>query len=665
MEIAILSEIVIIFALAIVVVLLCHRVKLPSIVGFLITGVLAGPHGLGLLKNVSDVETVATMGIVLLLFTVGMEFSFKKIIEYKRYFLVGGGLQVGMTVLAGFAIAFFLGRPFGESVFLGFLLSLSSTAIVLRLLDEKSEADAPHGRVIVGMMIFQDIIAIPMMLVIPVLSGGGGAVGWDFLLDLGKGILILAIVLFGAQLVIPRLMFAIAKTRSRELFLLTVFTICFSVAWLTSSVGLSLSLGAFLAGLIVSDSEYRHEAIGDILPFQDVFTSFFFVSIGMLLDLAFVVQQPLLVIGAAIGVLLVKGGIAGATTLVLGMPLRTAVFAGAALSQVGEFSFVLAKAGEEAGLGSDYHYQLFLAVSLLTMAVTPTLISLSPRLANLAMRLPFPQKLKAGMLASRPPRAHSDHVVIVGYGPSGQTLARSLKEAKIPYVILEMNPETVRAEKAKGESIYFGDATHEAILHHIHLEGARAVAVLINDFPATIRIVETVRKIAPQIYTLVRTRYVRQVKTLFQCGADDVVPDEFGGSIEIFVKVLRSIRVEEGLIKKLAEDVRIENDLVLRNVNSAKSSTGDFEFGIEHLVVEKMKVHESSPLVGKTLSETEFQRIYDVSVLAIRRLGEKITKVDGATLIHAEDEFLLVGEQENLRGVSSLFVSTDHPALKE
>ncbi|MBA2727115.1 MAG: cation:proton antiporter, partial [Parachlamydiaceae bacterium] len=306
MELPYLKEIVTIFSLSILVILVCYRIKLPSIVGFLLTGVMAGPHGFGLLNNVEDVETFATIGIVLLLFTVGMEFSLKKIFEYKRYFLIGGAVQVGMAILATLLIGFFFNHSFGERLFWGFLLSLSSTAIVLRVLDERSESDTPHGRLIIGIMIFQDIVAIPMMLVTPLLTSQAVDLDMSFISSVGVAMLLLVGVLFAAAKIVPQLLFYIAKTRSRELFLLSVLTICFSVALLTSSIGLSLSLGAFLAGLIVSESEYRNEAVGDILPFQDLFTSFFFISIGMLLDISFVLTYPMTILLITMAVIVLK-----------------------------------------------------------------------------------------------------------------------------------------------------------------------------------------------------------------------------------------------------------------------------------------------------------------------------------------------------------------------
>lgn len=657
MEIPLLKEIVIIFCLAIVVILGCHKLKLPTIVGFLITGVLGGPHGFGFINNVEDVDMLATIGIVMLLFAVGMEFSFKKILEYKRFFLIGGVLQVLFTVLAGLVVGLLIGRPIGESIFLGFLLSLSSTAIVLRVLDEKGETDTPHGRLIIGVMIFQDIIAIPMMLFTPLLGGGGGEVSGDFLLTLGKGLLILVVVLIAANKIVPKMLYYIAKTRSRELFLLSVLTVCFSVAWLTSYVGLSLSLGAFLAGLIVSESEYRNEAVGDILPFQDIFVSFFFISIGMLLNTSFVLAQPFTIVFIAAGILLIKTFAAGLATLILGMPIRTAILAGIALSQIGEFSFVLAKNGINYGLADDYRYQLFLAVSLLTMAVTPTLMNFSSPIADIFMKLPLPMMFKTGMKPQvhKVKEAHHNHVLIVGFGLVGRNLARAAKEADVSYVILEMNPETVKLEKKKGEPIHFGDATHATVLHHANIENARVAAIVINDFTASLRIVETIRRLNPNIYIMVRTRYVEQMKAMYQLGADDVVPDEFGSSIEIFTRVMSLYQITAQKMDKVVTDIRTEAYDKLRLLYKNPQQLYDKKTSLSDLGIESYVVHTASTVAGKTLSEIALRKEFGVTVIAIKRENKTISNIDAQTVILQNDVLTVTGEPTNVTKASKLF----------
>jgi CPA2 family monovalent cation:H+ antiporter-2 len=563
MEVPIIRDIVIIFALSIAVLLTCHRLKLPSVVGFLITGVLCGPHCLGLISKLDDVEKLATIGVVLLLFTIGMEFSVGNIIKYKAYFFGGGLIQVIGTIIATAFIADFgLGKPLGEAIFIGFLLALSSTAIVMRVLEEKGETESPHGRLTLGILIFQDIIAVPMMLLIPLLAGQGEEIAMGHVINFFKGIIVLFVMAIVAFRGVPKLLYYVARTKKHELFLVSLFTICFAVAWMTSSLGLSLSLGAFFAGLVISESEYSDEAVGNVLPFQEIFTSFFFVSMGMLLDLKFVMEQPFLILFLAFTVIAIKATVGAIAALTLGMSMRSAVMAAVAISQIGEFSFVLANSGMEHGLISDFNYQLFLSVSLVTMTIAPSLIDLSDKLAEVVKKVPLPKRLVArqDLMVKE---VHQEHVIIVGFGLRGRHLARAAKEFKIPYQILEMNPEIVKLEQANGEPIHFGDPSHDAVLMHIGIKHAKTMAVVINDAVATKRIIRLARELNPTLYIITRTPAIADVAKMFQIGADDVVADEFGSSLEIFTRVLQKSEVPKEEIARQAEIVKREGYQIL------------------------------------------------------------------------------------------------------
>lgn len=659
MEVPIIEEVVIIFALSIAVLLICHRLRLPAVVGFLMTGVLCGPHGLGLISTVDDVQMLATVGIVLLLFTVGMEFSIQKIIKYKYYFFVGGFLQVFATVLTCFCVSkFFYESSWGGAALLGFLISLSSTAIVLRALDEKGDSDTPHGRLILGILIFQDIVAVPMMLLIPVLAGSGENFEVSNLYTFARGIGILILMSMIAFKVVPKLLYYVTRTRNRELFLLTVLTICFAIAWVTSSVGLSLSLGAFLAGLIVSESDYSDEAIGNVLPFQEIFTSFFFVSMGMLLDIKFVSQQPLFIVLIALLVIGLKSFIAGSSALVLGMPLRAAILAGIALGQVGEFSFVLALSGMKYGLASDYYYQLFLAVSLLTMAVTPMFMSLSHRLVQIVEKLPFPQKIMMGYNYSHEEAGQHlkrDHLIIIGFGLRGKHLGRAAKAAGIPYLILEMNSDTVKIEKNRGEPIHYGDASHHSVLLHSGIKDARAVAVVINDSVASLRIVKVARELNPNVYIITRTRYFQEVPAMFQVGANDVIPDEFGSSLEIFTRVLEKCDTHSELMVKLINELRIEGYEALHWHSREVVIPQESQLDLKESHIETFHVIENSVFVGKTIVDSELRKIHGLTILQIKRKGATLKFIEANTRIESGDTLVVVGTPEHLQLAQNLF----------
>ncbi len=533
------KEFVIIFALSIAVIYFCHKIKLPAIVGFLITGVLAGPYGLGFVKAVHEVETIAEVGVVLLMFTIGMELSLGELARLKRQVFLGGGAQVLLTILVFDALAMLMGYERARPPF-GFLAALSSTAIGLRLLQQRAEMDSPHGRVSLSILILQDLIIVPMMLLVPFLSERGSALSTSLLLTGLQGAGLILLVFFLARKFTPRILRSIVGTRSRELFLLSTLSLCLTIAWFTSSLGLSLSLGAFMAGLIMSESEYSLSALEGILPFRDVFTSVFFISVGMLLDVQYVVANVALVGGATVLVLLIKALLAGGAAFILGFPLKPAVMVGLALCQVGEFSFVLAKAGVSHGLMNQEAYQLFLAASILTMAATPPLIALSPRVAQRLASLPVFARMKP-----RPPEQEmeqacsghacaSDHLIIVGYGIGGRHLAQAAKRFGISYRIIEMNPETVRKSRGRGRSPSCSATQAKAPClstwawprpragHH----GQRS--------PSTRRITDAGAQNEPGSAHRHAHALPGGNRPALELGASDVIPEEFETSVEIF-----------------------------------------------------------------------------------------------------------------------------------
>lgn len=565
----ILQDLVVIFGLAVLVLWICNRLRLPSIVGFLCTGVISGPHGLGFAEGGPEIETLADIGIVLLLFTIGLEFSLKRLLEVRRFFFIGGTLQLVLTTLFGTSMALFFNLPWRESLLYGLLLSMSSTAIVLKAFEAQGETDTPQGRVSIGILIFQDVIAIPIMMLIPLLSYKEESVDLFVLLKLLIGLGLIALVFVAAVRIVPAILYQAAKIRSRELFLITVLTICIGVAWVAAAVGLSLAIGAFLAGLIISESEYRHEAMGNILPLQDIFSSLFFVSIGMLLDMNFVLEQPGVIALIVLSIFAIKGITGAITTLCIGFPLRIALITAIALSQIGEFAFVLVKVGIAHGIGSDYLYQQFLAVALLSMAISPALIGRSHTLTEYILRLPFLTRWQEKTCAPQDNCGEklSNHVVVIGFGIAGKNLARAAKDTEVPYAILEMNPQIVRIERKKGEPIHFGDGTREAVLSHLNVETAKAVAIMVSAGSATHRIVSLVRKMNPYAYLIVRTRYVRDVDAMYRLGADDVIPDEFGTSIEMFMRVLHRYDIPHDRINTFAASLRREGYEMMRDLS--------------------------------------------------------------------------------------------------
>ena len=658
MEIPLLNDIVVIFGLAIAVLFICHQLRVPAVVGFLLTGIFVGPYGFGLVKAVHEVEIFAEIGIVLLLFTIGIEFSLERLLQIRKSVLMGGSLQVLLTFLATLFIARQFGQAFGEAVFIGFLVALSSTAIVLKLLQERAEVDSPHGRTTLGILIFQDIIIVPMILVTPLLAGATGDLGGSVLILLAKGIGIILLVFVSAKWVVPQVLYQIARTRSQELFLLGIIVICLGVAWLTSKAGLSLALGAFLAGLIISESEYSHQALGNILPFRDVFTSFFFVSIGMLLDVGFLFRQPGTIALITLGVLVLKSIIACFVTVLLGFPLRTSILVGLALSQVGEFSFILSRTGVEHGLLAGDNYQMFLAFSVLSMAATPFIITLAPRAADIILRLPLPKRLISGFypvseMTEKKVKSKRNHLIIIGFGINGRNVARAARLSGIPYAVIEMNPETVRNEQAQGEPICYGDATQEAVLQHANIKDASVAIVAIHDPTATRRITEIARRLNPKAHIIIRTRYLQEMKPLYELGANEVIPEEFETSVEIFTRVLAKYLIPKDEIEKLVAEVRSDSYEMFRSLSKETVSFCDLDLQLPDVEISTLRIAEMSPLVGKSLAEIELRKKYGVTVLAVRRNSQILSNPDVDMLFYANDVLFVLGAPEKVAEVAS------------
>lgn len=650
-ELPLINEFLILFTLSIIVLLTCHRVRIPPVVGFLLTGVMCGPYGFALIQHVEDVQSLAGIGIILLLFTVGMEVSIKKIIEIRQLFFLGGLFQLALTTFGGFLVARLLDRPIGEAIFLGFLLTLSSTAVVLRILVQKGESDTHHGRGTLAILIFQDFCAVPMMLITPYLAGSTDtSLNLSLLISGVKGIAIIATVFLMAWWIVPKLLYLVAKTRIRELFLVSVICICLVVAWFAQLAGLSLSLGAFLAGLIISQSDFSHEAISDIAPFQDLFTSFFFVSIGMLLDVDFVMQHPFLILSLTLGVILLKSVTGILASLGAGLPLRTAAWVGISLAQIGEFSFVLARTGDEAGIVPAFQYQLFLAVAILTIACTPWLLNFAHTWAGLWDSLPFPEILKKGYKAPKPVTVAElkDHVIIIGFGLSGRTLARSCKSSSVPYIVVEMNAQTVKHESMRGEPIHFGDASHESVLEHVRIHEAKVAAVVINDPTAAIRIIKKIKQINPSLFLIVRTRYVQDVPLYYSTGADEVIPDEYGSAIEVYTRVLRKCSVPRDTIQSLVA-LSLEEGFALQRMQYYPTLyKNEPQIISDDLAIRSMTVDEKCSCVGKQIEEYKNNE-FGVTFIGLKRGQKLFTQAFEDLVIQKNDEIIVMGEPNSLK----------------
>jgi len=654
MEIPLLSDIVIILGLAVVVILLFQRFKLPTILGFLATGVIAGPHGLSLINSVHDIEILAEIGVILLLFIIGMEFSLRNLAMIKRTVLLGGTTQVLATIGLVTVVMLLFRFPAEEAVFMGFLIALSSTAIVLKLLQDKGEINSPQGRVVLGILIFQDIIVVPMMLLAPLMGGNSENIGMALLLMVLKGGLVILFVLVSARYLVPWLLYLVAQTKSKELFILSVVVICFAVAWLTSSLGLSLALGAFMAGLIISESEYSHQATSNILPFREIFTSFFFVSIGMLLDFGFMLEHLPLILLLALVTFLLKALVATTAARILQYPFRVSLLVGLSLFQVGEFAFILSKTGITYGLLSEATYQYFLAVSLLTMAVTPFIIAQYHRIATVIGRLATSEQEPA-VFSPASPNGYgelptlSDHIVIIGFGINGRNVAKAAKYANIPYAIVELNAVTVRTERRLGEPIFYGDAVHGTILSHVYVHKARVVVIAISDPEATRRIIAAVRQVSDKVHIIVRTRFVQEMEENYRIGADEVIPEEFETSIEIFTRVLNKYLMPRDEIVAFTQKIRSDNYDMLRSLAGQNNRMGDVGLDIPDVEVASLRVYTADQqIIDRPLAEADIRNRFGVMIVAIKRGNETILNINAHSRILQYDVLYVVGRPDDV-----------------
>ena len=655
MESDFLTLLAIILGVSALVVFLLHKLKIPSIVGFLVAGVIIGPHGVGLVRDTHDVEMMAEIGVILLLFTIGIEFSISRLLRIKKAVIVGGGLQVLLTILVASIASYVATGGARRSILFGFLVALSSTAIVMKMLAEKGETDSPHGRIMVGILIFQDLCVVPLMLLTPALAGEGiGAVG--VMAKMGKALFIVAAVLFSAKWVIPRLLHQVVSTRSRELFTITIILLCFGIALLTSRFGLSLALGAFLAGLIISDSEYAHQATSDILPLKDSFIGLFFVSVGMLMDFGYMTSnyRNIIVVVALILALKVVTGTVSA--LMAGGSLRASLQAGQGLVQIGEFSFVLAVTGKEMGIITEDFYQSFLSSSVITMMLTPFIINAAPSVSGwITSRHPLRRLSRLRSEGEGYPRKREDHVIIIGFGLNGRNLAKVLKETDIPYLILEVNSDTVREMKRKGEPIYYGDGTSIEILHKLTIGRARLLVVAISDPASTRAIVSVARHENPDLHIIVRTRYLAEVDDLKSLGANEVIPEEFETSVEIFSRVLQQYNFPNNMILEMVDRVRSGSYTALRKLELPRSNLFEQCEWLPGMEVDGYRVAEDSLIIEKTIAELQVRKKTGVTIIAIRRGAEVFANPEPHFTLKQGDIILFTGDRESMHKASTYF----------
>ena len=659
-----LVEVVAIVAAAAAVAYVCQRVGLVPIVGFLLAGVLIGPSGLGLVRDPELIDAAAEVGVLLLLFTIGIEFSLDKLARIKRLIFLGGGAQVGLTtaLVAGLCLAFGVG--WRAAVFTGFLVALSSTAIVTKLLGDRGETNTEVGQGAVGLLIFQDLAVILMVLLVPAL-GGGDVTGLELAWALAKAALIIVFVLVVARRVLPPVLEHVARTCSPELFLLTVIAVCFGTAYAVGLAGVSISLGAFLAGLVVSQSRFSEHALSEILPLQILFSATFFVSVGLLLDLGFVAANPLLVLGALVVVTVLKFGTTWAAVRAVGRATPAAAATALWLAQVGEFSFVLERSGREAGLSplgmDDVGSPLFIAATVVSMALTPVV---APWAGRLAARLrpsgpgPTPEPSASELAEAAEGFADlENHVIVAGYGDAARKLVRVLDGSGVPFAVVTLSPDGARDAEAEGLRVLRGDYGKRHILETVGLSRAKLLVVP-DDRPAqTHRVVSVARALAPTVRIVAAVPTLSDAQEVVEAGADRAIATEFEAVIGMFDDVLRHYRVDPGEILRHEEALRRGSyrafDASMMEAPAVRCELDDDCFSTRTVTV-----RAGAPAAGRTLADLRLDERL-IHVVELDRDGVTTREPDGTTRLEPGDQVLVGGTARSFIDAGDLFRAGD------
>ena len=649
-----LLDLTLLVGMAIPIVALAHRLSAPPLVGFLVAGVLVGPNGFGLISATEEVERLSELGVALLLFEVGLELSLSYVRQWARTVLIGGGLQVSGTLLCVAALAIAFGIPPGQSIFYGMLAAMSSTAIVTKTYADRAELDSAQGRSAISILLFQDLCVLPLILLLPVLTGlegaDMGAVGMDFV----RGLATITALVIGGQFIVRKTLNRIVLFRDPELFTLCIGFFGIGTALVSAWAGFSLAIGAFIAGLVISESEYGLQALSDVRPFRAVFSGIFFISTGMLLDVPAVVAQLDVLVPVLAVVFTLKVVLVTASVLAAGGILTTALISGLSLAQIGEFSILLAALGLPLGLFREGDYQLFLSAAVLSMMATPFLIR-SAR--SVAERIAPSGKGPGGLAPADAASADqmADHTIIVGYGVAGRYLARVLDAAGIPCIVVEHDANLVRNAREDGLPVTFGNGTQPAVLNHVGAQRARIIVFAISSPTEERRGVSVARDLNPTAQIVVRTRYTRSIDELMSLGATDVVVEEFEVSIELFAKALESYRIPINRIWQETATVRKEHYGLFRGTTEPDLRLDALKHLGIHDVLELVEIRDGANVTGMSATSLQLRRRTGAVQIAVVREGQPLYRRERDFHYRAGDTVVLVGDRDSLDRAIALF----------
>jgi len=640
-----LQSVLVLLASAVLAVVLCRSLRLPAMIGYLLTGLALGPHALGLVSDREEMRHLAEFGVVFLMFSIGLEFSLGKLRTMRRVVFGLGLAQVAVTMALVTGVALAAGASWQAGVALGGIAAMSSTAIVSRLLAERGELDTPHGREVLGVLLFQDLAVVPLLVVIPAFAQPADAPGIAVAVALAKAALALMVVVLIGPRVMRGWLGAVARRRSSELFVLNVLLITLLLAFLTGLAGLSMVLGAFLAGMLISETEYRYRVEEDIKPFRDVLLGLFFVTVGMLLDFDVVLRQlPLvlllfaLLVGAKFALIALLSRAFGSTG---GTALRVAL----ALSQGGEFGFVLLPLAAAAGIVPERILQGLLAAMILSMLITPLVIAASDRIV---MRLSRSEWMLRSLELHRVAAQSIDverHVVILGYGRNGQRLARLLDAEGVRYMALDLDPDRVREAAAAGDTVVFADSSRREALIAAGIGRAAAVVVTFADTARAVRVLAHIHDLNPSVPVIVRARDESDIARLTAAGATEVVPEAFESGVMLASHTLVMVGVPLSRVMRRVSQVRDQQYRLMRGLfhGSGDEADGDAAARLHAVTLEA-----GSRALGKTLDEAALGEL-GVQVQAVRRPGARVKlAASQAGALREGDVVVLLGAPEGL-----------------
>ncbi len=647
-EIQILRDLVVVFGCAAPVVYFFHRLKQSPIVGFVFSGVLIGPFGLSLINDVESVNALAIMGVMILLFSLGLEFSLKKLMETRVAVFITGPLQMAGTAIPVILLARHLGVSTGAGLVYGILVGVSSTTVLMKMLAERSEVDSLHGRIGLGISIFQDLCTVPMIVAIPLLASGEAMLP-AVLTALGKAAVIIFAVVLVARYLFPVLLKGILRTRSKELFLITSVFMFLGTAWVTSIAGISLALGSFLAGLILSESEYGHQIFAEVRPFRDSLNSLFFISIGMLVDPRLIAHNLPVILGMSAALIIGKALITTLAALASRVPLQVGILTGVALAQIGEFSFILLQASAAVGLVTAQAYQTLLTSSLLTMVFTPVLFGVA---RNLVGRHDWQQvswRIWTTPMDTSPasPAALEDHVIICGFGVGGRNIASVLKANRIPYIVLDLNAQNVTEAREEGEPVLFGDCSSAHILELAGIHRARVIVFAISDPFAARVAVGVARRMNRELVVLTRTKYVADMDALWDMGSTEVIAEEFEAALELVTRILRVYNAPRALV---AAEIKSIRDLRFGIFRERPATVPRIRLSSDvDVYTETWDVPQGSPWNGTTVADSRLRSETGVLILGIIRENRTLNNPGPHERILIGDRLVLSGTKEQLR----------------